>query len=67
MMDLQYSLEVEDYAGCDPQTILILRAQAEFIESRQQVIHLNRAKREAMGHFDVHASADGHGKRIVAG
>src|SRR5258708_2829874 len=67
MMDLRYRSEVEDYASCDPQTILILRAEAEFIESRQQVVHLQRAKREAMGHFDVHAAADGHGKRIVGG
>ena len=35
MMDLRYRSEVEDYARCDPQTILILRAEAEFIESRQ--------------------------------
>ena len=66
-MDLQYRSEVEDYAGCDPQTILILRAEAEFIEARQQVVHLQRAKREAIGHFDVHAATDGHGKRIVGG
>src|SRR5258708_30843367 len=67
MTDPQYSLEVEDYAGGDPQIILILRAEAEFIESRQQIVHLQRAKGEAIGHFDVHAATDGHGKRIVGG
>src|SRR5258708_18027169 len=67
MTDLRRRLEVEDYAGGDPQTILILRAEAKFIESRQQVVHLQRAKGKAIGNLDVHASTEGHGKRIVGG
>src|SRR5258707_13914049 len=58
---------MKNHAGRDPQIVLISRAEAEFIESRQQIVHLQRAKGEAIGHFDVHAATDGHGKRIVGG
>lgn len=52
-------------AGGDAQVRLILRTVAEFIETRQQVIHLNRANREVVRDVNIHASAESHREGII--
>ena len=56
---------MENDAGGDAQIVLILRACAQFVEMRHEVIHLHRTNCETVRDFEVHATADRHGKRII--
>jgi len=61
------TLEVENDAGGDAQVVLILRAVAEFVEMREQIVHLDGTERQTMRDVDVQAAAESHGERIVRG
>jgi uncharacterized membrane-anchored protein len=58
---------VENDASRDAQVVLILRAVAEFVETGEQVVHLNGADGKMMRDVDVDSATEGHRERIVRG